>query len=276
MATVWVLGSLNVDDIVEVERHPRPGETVLGGPLTTRFGGKGANQAIAAARAGAQVRMVGRVGADPAGRRYRDRLSGFGVDVADVTADADTPTGHAAITVAADGENTIVVSPGANGRVGSQELHALEGLAEGDVLLLQLEVPIESVTAAMRTGAARGARVVLNLAPYAIIDPAVLGIADPVVANESESAELAAVGGVPASLLVTRGGAGSEWGGIRQAAEAAETVVDTTGAGDTYCGALAARLAAGDDPAAAMATAAAAAALSVGWQGAQPEPQGAP
>lgn len=275
---MWVLGSLNIDDIVEVERHPGPGETVLGGPLTTRFGGKGANQAIAAARAGARVRMVGRVGADAAGRHYRERLAAFGVDVADVTVDLDSPTGHAAITVAAGGENTIVVSPGANARVGARELHALTGLADGDVLLLQLEVPIDAVAAAVRAGAARGARVVLNLAPYAAVDPAILHAADPVVANQSEAAELAAAGlgtdrGTPVSLLVTRGPAGSEWDGLRQPAEAAETVVDTTGAGDTYCGALAARLAAGDDRAAAMAAATAAAAMSVGWRGAQPEPQ---
>ncbi|WP_375401459.1 ribokinase [uncultured Amnibacterium sp.] len=273
MATVWVLGSMNVDDIVAVERHPKPGETVLGGPLQTRFGGKGANQAIAAARAGARVRMVGRVGDDSSGRDYRERLAAFGVDVTDVALDADAPTGHAAIAVAADGENTIVVSPGANGRVGAQELTALEGLARGDVLLLQLEVPLTTVADAVRVGAAHGARVVVNVAPYAPVDPVVLATADPVVANESEAGELAASGAAPEHLLVTRGGAGSDWGGLHQAAERAALVVDTTGAGDTYCGALAARLAAGDEPAAAMAVASRVAALSVEWPGAQPEPE---
>lgn len=266
-----MLGSMNVDEIVAVDRLPAPGETVLGGPVQTRFGGKGANQAIAAARAGGRVRMIGRVGDDSSGRAYRERLAGFGVGVTDVALDPDAPTGRAAIAVAADAENTIIVSPGANGRVDSQQLHALRDLMVGDVLLLQLEVPIEVVAEAVRMGAARGARMVLNIAPYAQVEPAVLALADPVVANETEADQLAESGARIEQLLVTRGGAGSDWGGLHQGADRASSVVDTTGAGDTYCGALAASLAAGDEPPAAMAVAARAAASSVGWSGAQPE-----
>ncbi|MGN6743624.1 MAG: PfkB family carbohydrate kinase [Amnibacterium sp.] len=271
MPVVWVLGSLNVDAIVRVARHPLPGETVLGGPVELRFGGKGANQAVAAAVAGAAVRMVGRVGDDAEGRAYRDRLAAFGVDVAAVRVDPAAATGRAAIAVDGAGENTIIVSPGANAAVGREDLTALDALAPDDVLLTQLEIDLEVVGAAVRLAAARGARVVLNAAPFAPLPAEVLALADPVVANEAEAAALAASGAVPVQLLVTRGAAGSAWGAIEVPAERVADPVDTTGAGDTYCGALAAALAAGADPAEAMARAAAAAARSVTWLGAQPD-----
>jgi ribokinase len=268
---VWVLGSLNVDAIVRVARHPLPGETVLGGPVEARFGGKGANQAVAAAVAGADVRMIGRVGDDADGRAYRERLAAFGIDVAAVRVDPSAATGRAAIAVDAAGENTIIVSPGANAAVGQEDLVALEGIAPEDVLLVQLEIDLEVVARAVRLAATRGARVVLNAAPFAPLAAEVLALADPVVANEAEAAELAATGDVPVQLLVTRGAAGSAWGGIEVPADRVEIPVDTTGAGDTYCGALAAALAAGADPAEAMRRAAAAAARSVTWLGAQPD-----
>ncbi|HEV7622964.1 MAG TPA: PfkB family carbohydrate kinase [Amnibacterium sp.] len=269
--TVWVLGSLNVDAIVRVERHPLPGETVLGGRVETRFGGKGANQAVAAAVAGAEVRMIGRVGDDAEGRAYRERLATFGVDVRDVRIDASSATGRAAIAVAPDGENTIIVSPGANAAVGPADLTALEAIGAGDVLLTQLEIDLAVVAEAVRMAATRGARVVLNTAPSAPLPADVLALADPVVANEAEAAALAAGAAQPVQLLITRGSAGSEWGDLRVAADPVEAPVDTTGAGDTYCGALAAALAAGAGPADAMRAAAAAAACSVTWLGAQPD-----
>jgi ribokinase len=272
MPTVWVLGSLNVDAIVRVERHPLPGETVLGGPVETRFGGKGANQAVAAAVAGAEVRMIGRVGEDPEGHAYRTRLAAFGVDVQHVRVDAAAATGRAAIAVAADGENTIIVSPGANAAVEPGDLAALASIAEGDVLLVQLEIDLDVVGEAVRTGATKGARVVLNAAPYAALPGEVLALADPVVANEAEAASLAAADAQPVQLLVTRGAEGSSWGELRVPAEPVDAPVDTTGAGDTYCGALAAALAAGAGPEEAMRTAAAAAARWVMWLGAQPDP----
>jgi ribokinase len=272
--TVWVLGSLNVDGIVRVHRHPLPGETVLGGPVETRFGGKGANQAVAAAAAGADVRMIGRVGDDAEGHAYRDRLAGFGIDVSALRMDPAAATGRAAIAVAADGENTIIVSPGANAAVDRSDLRALEAIGDGDVLLTQLEIDLAVVGDAVRIAASRGARVVLNTAPYAALPGEVLALADPVVANEAEAAALAEADVQPVQLLVTRGAAGSAWGDLRVPADPVDAPVDTTGAGDTYCGALAAALAAGAGPADAMRSAAAAAARSVTWLGAQPDAPG--
>ena len=271
VADVWVLGSVNVDVVVRVQRHPSPGETLIGGDPVTTFGGKGANQAVAAAVAGARVRMIGAVGEDAEGSAYRDRLAAFGVDVSALRT-VPGPTGRAFIAVADDGENTIIVSPGANAAVGAEDLAALDGLAAGDLLLLQLEVDLGVVAAAAARGAAAGARVVLNTAPYADLPAEVLAMADPVVANETEADLLRAAGGAPASLLVTRGEAGSGWGDLSVPADAVEHVVDTTGAGDTYCGALAAALAAGLEREPAMRAAATAAARSVEHEGAQPEP----
>ncbi|MFB2586912.1 ribokinase [Herbiconiux liukaitaii] len=274
MGTVVVLGSLNIDSVVEVERHPSPGETLLGGDLVKHFGGKGANQAIAAARAGARVGFVGRVGDDADGDAYLRRLAQYGIDTTHIARTAGVATGHAAIAVAADGENTIIVSPGANGRVTVGDLAPLHSLAEGDVLLASLEVEPAVVAEAVRIAAGRGARVVLNLAPYAALPAEVLGLARPVVVNEHENelmlAGLNGGGAVPPSVLVTLGSRGSRWGDLEVPAGAVSTVVDTTGAGDCYCGTLAAALAAGSTEADAMQAASTAAALSVSWQGAQP------
>jgi ribokinase len=271
VADVWVLGSVNVDVVVRVPRHPEPGETLIGGDPRLAFGGKGGNQAVAAAVAGASVRMIGAVGDDQEGTAYRDRLAAFGIDVSALRT-VPGPTGRAFIAVADDGENTIVVSPGANAAVAQQDVAALAGIAPGDVLLLQLEVDLAVVAEAARTATEAGARVVLNVAPYADLPAEVLALARPVVANESEAALLRAAGGDPAELLVTRGEAGSSWGPFAVPAERVDHVVDTTGAGDTYCGALAAALAAGVDPEPAMRAAAAAAAASVTHAGAQPDP----
>src|SRR5690606_3436491 len=141
-----VIGSLNVDLVTSVEEHPRPGETVRGRGLDRYAGGKGANQAMAAAGAGAEVVMVGRVGADEGGALYRERLARAGIDVAHVVTDEGEPTGHALIVVNEDAENTIVVVPGANGRTGMDagDLRVLDACGPGDVLLLQLEIPLLS------------------------------------------------------------------------------------------------------------------------------------
>ncbi len=264
-----MLGSLNVDVVVRVPRHPAPGETLIGGDPETAFGGKGANQAVAAAAAGAHVRMIGAVGDDAEGAAYRERLAAFGVDVAAVRS-VPGATGRAFIAVADDGENTIIVSPGANAAVGPADLAALDGIAAGDVLLLQLEIDLAVVAAAARRAAAAGGRVVLNTAPYADLPADVLGLGDPVVANETEAELLAAAGGRPEQLLVTLGADGSQWDRTAVPADRVGHVVDTTGAGDTYCGALAAALAAGLDREPAMRAAAAAAAESVEHEGAQP------
>ena len=278
MGRVVVLGSLNQDLHLDVARHPGPGETVTSGDLDRRFGGKGANQALAAARAGAHVLVVGRVGDDEPGRAYRERLEGLGVDVSRLRTDADAPTGTAVVVTDAEGENTIVVAPGANGRVGEEDLDALDDLGPDDVLLTLLEVPPDVVAAAARLAAGRGARVVVNLAPYAPLPADVLASCDPVVVNEHEHALLldglaGETGGAgaaePVSLLVTTGAGGSRWGDEHVPAEPAD-VVDTTGAGDAYCGALAAALCSGAERRAAMVAATAAAAACVGHPGAQP------
>ena len=160
---------------------------------------------------------------------------------------AGVPTGHAVVTVSDDGENSIVVIPGANDLLDEREVAAVDALGPGDVLLVQLEVPRAVVCTAVRRAAGRGARVVLNTAPYAALPPDVVALADPVVANEHEMAALAEAGAEPRSLLVTFGANGAAWDGVTAPAHvvAADEVVDTTGAGDAFCGALAASLARG-------------------------------
>jgi ribokinase len=267
---VVVVGSLNIDSTVEVERHPQPGETLMGGDLVKHFGGKGANQAIAAARAGARVSFVGRVGDDADGDAYINRLAGYGIDTSHLSRTTGVATGHAAIAVDANAENTIIVSPGANGRVTVGDLASLGDLVAGDVLLGSLEIDTDVVAEAARIAAARGARVILNLAPYAALPGDVLDLADPIVVNEHENELLAADGYTPRSVLVTLGSKGSRWGSHEVPAGAVSVVVDTTGAGDCFCGTLAAGLAAGLSEPDAMQAASVAAAASVGWVGAQP------
>lgn len=272
MAVVMILGSLNLDLVTRVERHPAPGETVLGDGLERVPGGKGANQAVAAAAAAGgtpvRVAMIGRVGDDAAGTAYVARLKALGVDVRGLRVTAGTPSGHALIAVSAEGENTIVVIPGANGEVAVADLGPIDALGAGDVLLTQLELPLDVVAEGVRRAHARGARVVLNVAPYAALPADVLALADPVVANEHEAKQLAADGAAPASLLVTLGGDGARWGDLAAATPAVE-VVDTTGAGDAFCGALAAALAAGRSDEEALHAAVAAGADAVTRPGAQ-------
>ena len=271
MGRVIVVGSLNVDLVTHVEQHPKPGETVLGSGLQRMAGGKGANQAVAASAAGATVVMVGRVGSDEAGSAYVARLWALGLDAASVRVAPDCPTGHALITVDADGENSIVVVAGANALVALDDLEVLESVGPGDIVLLQLEVPLEVVTAAVRRASARGARVVLNLAPYAALPPDVIALADPVVVNEHEALLLADSQAVPLSLVVTFGAAGAAWDGDQLTGPVVDPpeVLDTTGAGDAFCGALSAALVAGADRLEALQTALAAGAESVRHFGAQ-------
>ena len=272
---VLVLGSLNVDLVTRVERHPRPGETVLGDGLQELAGGKGANQAVAAASAGASVAMVGCVGDDAGGTVYLGRLTALGIDTTGVRVCSGARTGHAVVTVSDDGENSIVVIPGANDLLDEREIAAVDALEPGDVLLVQLEVPRAVVCAAVRRAAGAGARVVLNTAPYAALPADVVALGDPVVANEHEMAALAEAGAEPASLLVTFGANGAAWDGVTAPAHAvaADEVVDTTGAGDAFCGALAASLAGGADQEQALDRALAAGAAAVRHAGAQPDPE---
>jgi ribokinase len=273
MGRVLVLGSLNVDLVADVDGHPRPGETVLAqGDLRRLAGGKGANQAVAAAAAGAEVAMAGAVGDDPAGTAYRERLSRLGVDVTRLRVVSGQPTGQAWIVVDTGGENAIVVVPGANAHAAPPDL---AGWGSGDVLLVQLEVPMDVVAATVRDAAARGVRVIVNAAPYAALPHDVAAVADPVVVNEHEALALADGDVLPRSVLVTFGSAGCSWDGERfdPIPVAREDVLDTTGAGDAFCGALAAALAAGEGRAGAVRRASEAGAAAVRRLGAQADPE---
>jgi ribokinase len=272
---IAVVGSVNLDVVVAVPRLPGPGETVVGGDRRELPGGKGANQAVAAARLGSAVAFVGRVGADVAGRRLRADLLAEGVDVTHLREDADAPSGMALIGVEEGGENAIVVSPGANGRVGPADVEAARGLLAGaGVVLLQHEIPPAAVAAAT---AAAGGRVVLNPAPAREL----AGPADVLVPNRGELARLAGPGapaeaaarlGLPA-VVVTLGADGAlvVADGARAEPVAAPEVrvVDTTGAGDAFCGALADALDRGAELVEAARRAVVAAALSVTGEGAR-------
>jgi ribokinase len=271
MGRVAVLGSLNVDVVTRVVRLPQPGQTVLGEAAGRFAGGKGGNQAMAARRAGAEVVMVGRVGADDAGAAYVERLQRHGIRT-EVPPFADAPTGTAFITVDDAGENSIIVVPGANEMVELASVTAAD-LGPEDVLLCSLEVPIDTIARAVAVAVRAQARIVLNLAPYAPLPHHVVAAADPVVVNESEMRQLADSDLIPTSLLVTFGAAGARWdreevSGIRL--DHAD-IVDTVGAGDAFCGALAAALAAGATRWEALEEANRAGAEAVQWPGAQPD-----
>lgn len=294
-APLIVIGSANTDYTVVVDRHPQPGETLLGGDVTTGTGGKGANQALAAARAGGRPVLLAAVGADATGRALLEALGSSGVDVSNVAIDADAPTGVALIIVARDGENTIVVAPGANGRLDAESVAArvAELAGAGCVLLAQLEVPLAVVEAAAAAIDRAGGRVVLNLSPSRPVSDSLLALCDPLVVNETEAADLVAApvdGPVPAaaaaaallercrSVVITLGSEGAVFAardggagpvsGHRPAPRV--EVVDTTGAGDAFVGTLAAELAEGDDLEAAVELGVAAGAAAVQWLGAQP------
>lgn len=284
---ITVIGSINLDLIATVGRLPKPGETVPGSSFATAAGGKGANQALAAARAGARVRMIGAVGEDAFAGEALSLLEKGGIDLSGV-ARAGEPTGTALILVGGDGENMIAVVPGANGTVGKAAVDALRFL-EGEHLLLQHEIPLETVERALE--AARGASAVsiLNTAPFRPEAAALLEKADVVIANETEfdlyAAALALDGTdregrmrdfcarTGRTVIVTLGGDGvvaaaSE--GIIRADALRVTPVDTVGAGDTFCGYLAAGLAEGLPLPDAMRRAAAAGSLACLKPGAQP------
>ncbi|MGB3184976.1 MAG: ribokinase [Ornithinimicrobium sp.] len=227
-----VFGSLNADLTVRVERFPDPGETLNGSELVTAPGGKSSNQAVAAALLGSSVRLVGAVGDDAHGRFLLDQAREAGVDVSQVRADADHATGSAMIVVDASGENTIIVSPGANG------LHTAASAGEtdvagADVLCLCLEVPLNAVEAAARRGHEAGALVVLNLSPYTKVPSTLLGHVDVLLVNQNE-AELVVgreVAGDWAATLEAFIGLGVDRVVVTLGAEGA-VVLDGTGSGD--------------------------------------------
>lgn len=289
-----VVGSTNVDLFAHVERHPAPGETLLGTGGERSPGGKGANQALAAALQGAHVSFVGAVGEDPDADVALASLRAAGVDLAQVGALPQVRTGLAVITVSADGENTIVVIPGANAEVGPEQARdAVAAMAAEDVLLLQGELRRETTEAAVRAAAERGIRTIFNVAPWSSVDVDVLTLADPVVVNEHEAALAAAelglepevaagdpgalatalLGAGMRSVVITLGGAGAVVArpeGATSHPSPRVSVVDTTGAGDAFTGALAARLLQGDDLPEAVSHAVRVGAYAVQHPGAQP------
>lgn len=244
---VLVVGSANLDVVARTDRHPSPGETLLGSDLAEHPGGKGLNQAVAAARSGARVAFVGALGDDDAGRRLHAVLVREGID-ASAVATVPAPTGRALIVVDTRGENTIVVVPGANALV-----TAPAPLPRAAVVLTQLEVPLTTVEATLRAAREAGATTVLNPAPAADLTETLLAQCDIVVPNEHELALLGGAGALLArgcrAVVVTRGAAGVEIHtaeGVERIAPHPVDPVDTTGAGDAFCGSLSARLAAGD------------------------------
>ena len=252
---ILVFGSLNIDLVFKVAALPRPGETISAGSLATLPGGKGANQAVAAARAGGEVTMAGAVGDDAFGRGLRANLAAAGVDQHLVRSVA-APTGTAAVAVDAAGENQILVAAGANALARAADVpEAL--LGPRTTLLLEREVPVEESTALAARAKAKGGRVILNLAPMGQVPEALLASLDVLVVNEHEVAllpgaaaterETAAFAGQHGlTLIVTLGAAGAVAyrpdGSSLRVGALAVTPVDTTGAGDAFVGVLAAAL----------------------------------
>lgn len=273
MTDVVVVGSLNMDAVASVDRLPGAGETVLAGGFDWVPGGKGANQAVAAARQGAAVAMVGRVGADDNGRLLRARLAADGVDVAAVSADPGPPTGLALIAVDPAGANTIVVFPGANGTLGPEDVDAAAALIEGAaVVVCQLEIPRPAVVRAFELARAAGRITILNPSPVRALDAGLLGLVDVLVANEHEASGVGDTS--PCRVVVTtlgqRGAAFTEAGRTITTPSPKVVAVDSTGAGDAFCGALAAGLARGRPLAEVVGGAVAAGALAVTRPGALP------
>lgn len=264
---IVVVGSLNADLVVRTARFPQPGETLTGSELAVIPGGKGANQSVAAGRLGGDVTMIGAVGGDAHGALLLESLSSSGVDVTRIARRDDAATGTAVITVDDAGENTIIVSPGANGTLTPDRIgEAWTALDGAGVVCLCLEVPIDTVLDAARRGATAGALVLLNLSPYGAVPEELLQATGVLLVNEHEAADLAGIdpeeSGWEATAealrahgirraVITTGAAGSVVidGDATPTAVPSPVVdaVDTTGCGDAFMGALALRLAAGDE-----------------------------
>jgi ribokinase len=296
MAEVFVLGSINQDFVLKVERRPQPGETVTNAELSTHNGGKGANQAAAAALLGASVTFLGRVGDDEFGEPLVQALGEKGIDTSLVERASDASTGAAFITVTPDGENAITVAPGANRSLTPQEVDAASGaIGNARVLVAQMEIPVETVLRAVGVASERGTRALVNLAPTFEVPRGLLERLDPLVVNEHEAAfllgsEVEGVDGAlsaapellslgPRSAVITIGEAGAVFAdgeSVEHILAPKVDVVDTTGAGDAFVGALATWLARGASLKEAVAYAVRAGAAAVtreGAQGALPTPE---
>ena len=287
---IVVVGSINVDLVVRVATLPRPGETVLGGRFASVPGGKGANQAVAAARAGGRTTFVARVGDDSMGHAAINAFRAEGIETDFITIPPHGPTGVALILVDASGENSIAVAGGANYRLCTDDIErARPAIEAADVILLQLEVPLEAVAHAVTIAKAAGTRVILNPAPARPLTAALLARVDILTPNETEAESLASQGPAlsaaeadalagtllglgPRAVVVTRGAAGALVATAEDRTHVPAFPVeprDTVAAGDVFNGCLAVMLAEGLDLVAATRFAAAAAAISVTREGAQ-------
>jgi ribokinase len=290
MGRVFVAGSINMDVVATAGRHPKVGETVAGQAVHYFPGGKGANQAVAAAKLGASTALIGRLGTDAFGRQLRTFLAAQGVDLALVKDTADVHTGTAIITVA-DADNTIVVVPGANARVSAEDV-AAPVLAKGDIAVSQFEIPLPTIEAFFKRARGAGATTILNPAPAVTCGPQLLELVDVLIINETELGFFAntelhdsdgparfveaarrlqtSANGIICVTLGKRGVLALANGEASMIAGRDVKAVDTTGAGDCFVGAVAAKLAGGAAIRDALAYANAAASISVQRMGAAP------
>lgn len=284
---IVVVGSSNTDMVVKTERIPSPGETVIGGDFVIAAGGKGANQAVAAARLGADVTLVARLGSDLFGDQSLENFKQEGINTDFIVRDAAAPSGVALISVDSRGENSIVVAPGSNGRLSVEDVDkAADEIRKADALVMQLESPMETVTHAARIAHEAGVRVILTPAPAQHVPKETLALIDVLIPNEYEAAQLAAIGshdvedlgralleaGV-GTVIITLGSKGVmmvQPGGTSRFEARKVEAVDTTAAGDSFTGALACALAEGKDMPDAITFAISAAAITVTRMGAQP------
>lgn len=259
MRSILVIGSYNRDTVLRVPRFPKPGETLAASALDRFHGGKGSNQAVAAARAGAEVAIAAATGMDEAGAAALALWATEGIGVASVQRRPGVPTGEALILLDAQGENEIVIMAGANATLGPRD--AIAAVRDAALVLAQLETPVEATLAAFQAARALGARTLLNAAPACDLPDALLGATAILLVNETEAERLAGEAGTPADLaaalaprvaegVVLTAGAHGAWWAARGAAPrhvpALPTeVVDSTGAGDAFAGAMTAALAEG-------------------------------
>lgn len=290
--SVWVVGSSNVDLIMKMARLPELGETVTDGEFIQTFGGKGANSAVACARAGASTVFVNAVGNDPYAPTLLQNLAEAGVDTRHVRRETDVPSGHALVMIGSAGSNYLSVAPGSNYRLRPEHIEALEDeLKTAGRILIQNEIPPETNRAVRAIAARHGIPVAWNFAPAIRADSEAFRDIDTLIVNETEADAIAGDTGIPErsnqpveladalrslgpkTVVITLGGDGAvaaTAAGPHRLNALPVEAVDTTGAGDTFCGALAAALATGADFGPALRFASAAAAISVTRLGAQP------
>ena len=286
---IVVIGSCNTDMVINMERLPLPGETLLGGKFFMNPGGKGANQAVAAARLGGKVLFIAKVGNDPFGVRAVDQYKAEGINTKHVLVDKEHPSGVALILVDAHGENSIAVASGANAHLMPQDIDNARGAIEdGDILLMQLETPLETVEHAALLAKQLGKKVILNPAPAHPLPESLLRNLYMLIANETEAEYISGIqitdmnsvaraadiicGKGVENVVITLGSKGAfvkERGAYHQVQGLKVKAVDATAAGDTFCGALCVALAEGRSITEAVEFANRAAAITVTRMGAQ-------